>query len=239
MLLGALRRRPVCRCARFSAIAAAGQSASSGRHTLLVDGAARGNPGHGGCGCVVMDAGNKVVDTRAVYLGSKITCNTAEYYGLIEGLSMASELGLRHLDVLLDSQLVTMQMTGKYKVQARHLVPLHKRATSVAGGFESISFAHIPRAQNKAADALANQAIDDWEAGLTGADAPPPQAAKRRKRRALSAQTVVQLKELCAQAGLTKTGRKQDLIDRLEQHAEEAHEEAAAGTGLQSATGTD
>ena len=32
------------------------------------------------------------------------------------------------------------------------------------------------------------------------------------------AQTVPDLKELCAQAGLPKTGKKQDLIDRLVQH---------------------
>ena len=45
---------------------------------VMVDGAARGNPGHAGCGAVILDENGKVVKGLSCYL-RYVTNNLAEY----------------------------------------------------------------------------------------------------------------------------------------------------------------
>ena len=52
---------------------------------VMVDGAARGNPGHAGCGAVILDENGKMVKELSRYLGHA-TNNVAEYEGLLMGL---------------------------------------------------------------------------------------------------------------------------------------------------------
>ena len=52
-------------------------------------------------------------------------------------------------------------MTGAYKVKSEHLLELHERAKALATRFRSVRYVYVPRAENHAADRLANQAIDD------------------------------------------------------------------------------
>lgn len=47
---------------------------------VMVDGAARGNPGPAGCGAVILDGNGKVVKELSRYLGHT-TNNVAEYEG--------------------------------------------------------------------------------------------------------------------------------------------------------------
>jgi ribonuclease HI len=54
---------------------------------------------------------------------------------------------------------------GRYRVKASHLQPLHRRARSLAAGFERISFEHVPREENQEADRLANEGVERWLAG--------------------------------------------------------------------------
>lgn len=61
---------------------------------LMVDGAARGNPGEAGCGAVILDAQGGVVKELSRYLG-RTTNNVAEYEGLLMGLKALLELGDR------------------------------------------------------------------------------------------------------------------------------------------------
>jgi ribonuclease H / adenosylcobalamin/alpha-ribazole phosphatase len=93
------------------------------------------------------------------------TNNVAEYTAVIEGLEMAAELGGRTVALRSDSQLLINQLTGRYRVKAPHLQPLHRRARSIAAGFERISFEHVPREENVEADRLANEGVDRWLAG--------------------------------------------------------------------------
>lgn len=89
----------------------------------------------------------------------------AEYTAVIEGLEMAAELGARTVTLRSDSQLLINQLTGRYRVKAPHLQPLHRRARSIAAGFERVSFEHVPREENVEADRLANEGVDRWLAG--------------------------------------------------------------------------
>jgi len=57
----------------------------SARWLLMVDGAARGNPGDAGCGAAIYDENGVVVKELSRYLG-RATNNVAEYEGLLIGL---------------------------------------------------------------------------------------------------------------------------------------------------------
>ncbi|SHN42480.1 bifunctional RNase H/acid phosphatase [Cryptosporangium aurantiacum] len=124
------------------------------------DGGSRGNPGPAGYGAVVLDPETGIVlAERAKALGVT-TNNVAEYSGLIAGLEAAQALGARRVDVRMDSKLVIEQCSGRWQVKQPHLRPLVSRATALLGSFEATTMTWIPRAQNKAADALANAAMD-------------------------------------------------------------------------------
>ncbi len=67
--------------------------------------------------------------------------------------------------MLLDSKLIVEQLHGRWRVKDAKLIPLHAEAKARLGRFERWSATHVPRAQNKQADALCNDAIDRAQAG--------------------------------------------------------------------------
>jgi tryptophan 2,3-dioxygenase len=140
-----------------------------------VDGGARGNPGPAAAAAVVSAPDGRVLDESAVTLG-EATNNVAEYRGLLLGLERAAALGATEVDVVNDSELVAKQVNGDYRVKHADLVPLHEQARSALGGFERWSIRSVPRAQNAAADALVNRALDGEEAPA-GAEAPAATAS--------------------------------------------------------------
>lgn len=95
------------------------------------------------------------------YMTRGSTNNEAEYQGLIEGLKLAAENGVKHITVKGDSKLVIMQMKGTYKVKAKNLQPIHKEAVRAKSVFETCTFQHVYRDQNRAADTNANKAMDE------------------------------------------------------------------------------
>ena len=135
------------------------------RVVINCDGAARGNPGPAGAGAVVVDPDGTVLAEIAEGLG-ETTNNVAEYTAAIRGLEAAQRLGAHEVLLRSDSQLMINQMTGRYRVKTAHLEPLHRRVRELARGFHRVEYEHVPRAQNAAADALANKGVDDWLAGL-------------------------------------------------------------------------
>jgi ribonuclease HI len=151
-----------------------GGRAAAGPRRLIVrtDGAARGNPGPASLGAVLIDGELPgALDPRAnpyasisEYLGVR-TNNVAEYTGLLRALALAAELGSREVDLLLDSQLIVEQLHGRWKVKDPKLRPLREEARARLGRFERWSARHVRRAENTAADALANEAIDRVAAG--------------------------------------------------------------------------
>jgi ribonuclease HI len=123
------------------------------------DGASRGNPGLASYGAVVIDPTGSVVHEASEPLGVT-TNNVAEYRGLIAALEAALALGARRVEVRMDSELLVRQAIGRYRVKNPGLIPLHNRVLNLRGRFDEVVFRHVPRAQNKHADALANQALD-------------------------------------------------------------------------------
>jgi ribonuclease HI len=125
-----------------------------------VDGGSRGNPGPAAYGVVVRDPRGEIVARLKKYIG-KNTNNVAEYFGLIAALDYAQNHGIRALRVESDSELMVKQMRGQYKVKSEELKPLFERAKKMSQTFESFRISHIYREQNKEADALVNQALDE------------------------------------------------------------------------------
>ncbi|MEV6490374.1 bifunctional RNase H/acid phosphatase [Actinoplanes sp. NPDC051633] len=131
------------------------------RVVVEADGGSRGNPGPAGYGAVVREAATgEVLLERYASLGTT-TNNVAEYTGLIAGLRAAGELNATHVDVRMDSKLVVEQMSGRWQIKNPGLRPLAAEAVRLAGRFEQVTYDWIPRERNKAADALANRAMDE------------------------------------------------------------------------------
>jgi len=89
----------------------------------------------------------------------------AEYTGVVRALELARELGADEVHLLLDSKLIVEQVSGRWRVKDAKLIPLWAAARGTLGGFRRWTAAHVPRAQNSVADALANEAIDRVNAG--------------------------------------------------------------------------
>jgi broad specificity phosphatase PhoE/ribonuclease HI len=151
------------------------------------DGGSRGNPGPAGWGAVVRDTDGQTLLERYGSLGTT-TNNVAEYTGLIEALAAALELSATTVDVRMDSKLVIEQMSGRWQIKNPGLRPLAARAAALAGRFESVTYEWIPRERNRAADALANRAMDE-ATGKPVRDAPLPEAAPPKQSWAPPAST--------------------------------------------------
>jgi ribonuclease HI len=124
-----------------------------------VDGGARGNPGPAAAAAVVSTPEGDVLDEAHELLGS-VTNNVAEYRGLLLGLARARALGADEVEVVNDSELVAKQINGEYKVKHPDMKPLHAAAGEALAQFGRWRVRSVPRAQNAAADALVNQALD-------------------------------------------------------------------------------
>ena len=129
------------------------------RVVVHVDGGARGNPGPAAAAAVVSTPDGDVLDEAHELLGV-VTNNVAEYRGLLLGLDRARALGADEVEVVNDSELVAKQVNGEYKVKHADMKPLHAAATKALAGFARWRVRSVPRAQNAAADALVNQALD-------------------------------------------------------------------------------
>jgi ribonuclease HI len=135
-------------------------SSQAGHHTANIDGAARGNPGPASYGVAVRDPAGTVVARLKKYIG-RMTNNVAEYYALIAALDYAQAHGIRALRIESDSELMVKQMRGQYKVKSVDLKPLFERARKMSQGLASFAIAHVYREQNREADTLANEALDE------------------------------------------------------------------------------
>ena len=138
-------------------------AAKGGAWVVYCDGASRGNPGRAAMGAVVIDPTGKVRHEVSESLGVT-TNNVAEYRGLIAGLEAALALGARRVEVRMDSELIVRQAIGRYRVRNPGLIPLHNRLLALRSRFDEVVFRHVPRGENKRADALANQALDRGQA---------------------------------------------------------------------------
>lgn len=133
--------------------------------TIFTDGGARGNPGPAGLG-VVLIKDSQVFKKYSEFIGLK-TNNQAEYEAVIFALKKVKLLfggkKTRAMDikVCLDSELIARQLNHQYKIKEKKLYPLFIKIWNLSLDFKKIEFAHVLRADNKEADKLVNQALDN------------------------------------------------------------------------------
>ncbi|MDC7122349.1 bifunctional RNase H/acid phosphatase [Cellulomonas fimi] len=140
------------------------------RLVVEADGGSRGNPGPAGYGAVVLDGDTgRVLAERADFLGVASN-NVAEYSGLVAGLKAALAIDpAARLEVRMDSQLVIEQMRGAWKIKHADMRRLADEVHALVDPTD-VTWTWVPRAQNAAADRLANLAMDR-ESGLVTDDA--------------------------------------------------------------------
>ena len=149
------------------------------RLVVEADGASRGNPGRASYGALVRDADSGVVlAERAEDLGHT-TNNVAEYRGLIAGLTAAHELDpAAEVEVRMDSKLVVEQMSGRWQVKHPSMRPLAVEARNVFPAGQ-VRYTWVPREKNRAADRLANAALDGVPIDQVDTSSPEGPGARR------------------------------------------------------------
>ncbi|GJT08342.1 reverse transcriptase domain-containing protein [Tanacetum coccineum] len=80
--------------------------------------------------------------------------NEAEYEALIVGLRIATQMGVRNVQVSVDSKLVANQVLGTYVAKEENMVKYLEKVKSLVSGFAKFSISQVPRSKNKKADAL-------------------------------------------------------------------------------------
>lgn len=156
----------------------ANQSASTWK--VYTDGAIRperlpGTPAISGLAAIVRDAQGRICYWWQRRAGA-LTCNEAEYAAAIFALEQLLRLppGKRPhtVTVCSDSRVVVDQMTGRAEARAPALQKARERLRSLVKGFRGVSFQHIPREQNRLADALAFEALGESRAAQPSENPP-------------------------------------------------------------------
>jgi len=136
---------------------------------INTDGGSRGNPGPAAIGVVFYDASGKVLYDYKECIG-RATNNEAEYQAIIKALQIlleskwfsANNIAGSEVVCRLDSQLVVEQINGNYKIKQDHIKLLIAQVRQMMSQINlNISYIHIPREENKLADKLVNQALDN------------------------------------------------------------------------------
>jgi len=132
--------------------------------TVFTDGGARGNPGPAGIGVQILDEKNEVLDELSEYIG-EATNNVAEYTAIKRALehmqTLFPDTKALQVDFKLDSQLVERQLNDAYKVKDVTLKTYFGDIKELTNEFASVSYTHVMREDNKEADRLANEAMNE------------------------------------------------------------------------------
>jgi len=131
-----------------------------------IDGGSRGNPGQAASAMVIADETGRVLATKSKYLGDGVTNNYAEWSALAGAvkalLHLAGQYGPIEAEVRSDSKLVVQQFRREWKMKDADLSEI---ARGVWGDLAqnkdlSIKVRHVPRTENKLADAAVNRELD-------------------------------------------------------------------------------
>lgn len=133
--------------------------------TVFTDGGARGNPGPAAIGVHVVDESGAVVFEHKATIGNG-TNNYAEYAAVAAALDLlkqryGKQTKQMQFELKLDSELVKKQLNAEYQIKEPGLVPLFIEIHNLrVAHFPHLTFTHVPRAKNKEADRLVNEALD-------------------------------------------------------------------------------
>jgi ribonuclease HI len=133
---------------------------------VFTDGASRGNPGSAGIGVIIYDENDFIIESYKEYIG-KATNNQAEYKALVKSLDLIKKIlekkekNFSFVEFNSDSELIVNQVNFDYQIKEPELALLnnkfHVKAKKIGLKY---TIQHVERTFNKAADRLANKAID-------------------------------------------------------------------------------
>ena len=132
---------------------------------VYTDGGSRGNPGPAALGVYITDHLGHPIKSYSEALGIK-TNNEAEYQAVIFALKKLKALVGKErakemkIDLRSDSELLVRQLNHHYKIEDKKIMPLFIQVWNLIIDFGSVTFTHVMRERNRAADKLVNQALD-------------------------------------------------------------------------------
>lgn len=130
--------------------------------TVFGDGGSRGNPGEAAYGFAIFDSNNKQLFAEGKRLGVASN-NVAEYSSVIGAFEwLINNCEVAEVDFFLDSLLVASQMNSKFRVKHPDMKKLFLQAKELEKKLNAkVTYNQVPRAQNKIADKLVNDALDN------------------------------------------------------------------------------
>ncbi len=129
------------------------------------DGGSRGNPGPSAIGVVIESPGTGLFKEYGEYIGHG-TNNEAEYKAVIFALKKIKQLigkekaAHADIEVHVDSELLECQINGHFKIMEPRMQDLFMELWNLKIDFDSVTFKHVYREQNQAADRMVNAALD-------------------------------------------------------------------------------
>lgn len=133
---------------------------------IYTDGGSRGNPGPGAAGVVFCNERGQSFKKYSQYLGDRLTNNEVEYQAVIFALKKFKQLfgkkiaKVSEIELRSDSELLTKQLNGKYKIVDSKIQALFLVVWNLRLDFKKVKFKLISRNKNKEADLLVNEALD-------------------------------------------------------------------------------
>nr|GEX66810.1 reverse transcriptase domain-containing protein [Tanacetum cinerariifolium] len=98
-----------------------------------------------------------------VFAAKRLRClrpliNEAEYEALVAGLRIATQMGVKNVQVNVDSKLVANQVLGMYVAKEEYMIKYLEIVKGLVSGFTTYSISQVPQSKNKKADALSKTA---------------------------------------------------------------------------------
>nr|GEX24553.1 reverse transcriptase domain-containing protein [Tanacetum cinerariifolium] len=119
--------------------------------TLLTDGSSCVDGSGAG---LILTSPEGVEFTYALRFQFTASNNEAEYEALVVGLQIAARMGVKNVQVSVDSKLVANQVLETYVAKEDNMIKYLEIVKDLVSGFTTFSICQVPRSKNKKADAL-------------------------------------------------------------------------------------
>jgi len=135
------------------------------KYIIHTDGGSRGNPGPAAIGFVIEAEDGSLDKEYGEYIG-ETTNNDAEYRAVVSALKKlkslvgASKAKEATVELHADSELLVKQINREYKVLDKNIQVLFVEILNLCLDFKKVTFLHLMREENKRADKMVNQALD-------------------------------------------------------------------------------
>lgn len=122
-------------------------------YTLNFDGSSKPNPGEMTSAYIIKDDDDNVIFSETLN-GGHGTSNIAEYIGLYKGLEKAVSIGIKHIKIIGDSELVINQVNGNFRCNKPKLLHYRDKINELIKNFHTFSLTQVLRKFNKDADKM-------------------------------------------------------------------------------------